>query len=90
MRIHPADEIGRDETEDTALGGLHDKLSEPIDRYRARPALVYYCRYTRAYPAPIGFQAKWAEYMFVDMGVGVDHARQHIAARDVDHPLGTL
>ena len=90
MSFHAADQIGRNETHDTACRRLDDEFAKARDGHSTWTTLINQGRDTGPHPDPVGLEPKAPGDMAIDVGVGVDQSREHISAGNINHPLRTL
>ncbi len=88
MAFEAADQIGRQEGVDAGLGCLGDEVAEARQRHAGRAALIDHRGDAGLHADQIGVHAEAAADVAIDVGVGVDHARDDDAAADVDGLLG--
>ena len=83
-----ADQIGRQEGKDLRLRLLDDEAAEAGQGHARRAALIDHGGDAGSHADHIRVQAEAAGDVLIDVGVGVDQARQHQLARNVDHLAG--
>jgi len=88
MAFEAADQIRRQERIDARLRRVHDEMPETRQRHAGWAALVDQRGDAGVHADQIGIHAETAADIAVHMGVGVDHARQHDTAAQVDGLLG--
>ena len=88
MTFETADQIGRQERIDAGLRRVRDEMPEARQRHAGRAALVDQRGDAGMDADQIGIQTEAAADIAIDMGVGVDHARQDDASAKVDRLLG--
>ena len=84
MTLKAAHDIGGEKRDDARLRGLDDEMAKAGERHARRAALVDDRGHAGMHPDHVGVEPKTARHILVDMRMGVDQARQHKLARDVD------
>ena len=84
MTLKAADQVAGDEAQQSALRGFGQVVAEAAERHATRPALVDERGDAGTHADHVGVEAELAGDVFVDMGVGVDHAGGDDLAGEID------